>query len=161
MEHGHKTHDDLEGTQDDHAPEGVGKYVAVFVALCLLTALSFAVGNSHTLRVNAPAAMWAMMMAISCAKALMVILFFMHLKWEANWKYVLTVPASLMSVFLVIMLVPDVGNRTRHYSPDRWLYAATPGSGHGESGGEHTLHDPSPSLQSDENIDSPHATSPQ
>ena len=36
-------------------------------------------------------------------------LFFMHLIWEANWKYVLTFPAALMCVFLVLMLVPDVG----------------------------------------------------
>ena len=33
--------------------------------------------------------------------------------WEANWKYVLTIPASMMSIFLVLMLVPDIGRRTR------------------------------------------------
>ena len=48
-------------------------------------------------------------MAVSCTKAMLVILFFMHLKWEANWKWVLTVPASLMSMLLVLALVPDVG----------------------------------------------------
>lgn len=70
--------------------------------------------------------MWAAMMAVSVAKALLVMLFFMHLKWEANWKYVLTVPASMMSLFLVLMLVPDIGRRTRNYSDDRWLYSAEP-----------------------------------
>ena len=64
------------------------------------------------------------MMAVSCMKAYLVILFFMHLMWEANWKYVLTIPAVLMSVFLVVMLVPDIGMRTRHYTPQRQLYAA-------------------------------------
>ena len=39
----------------------------------------------------------AFMMAVSCTKAMLVIMFFMHLKWEANWKWVLTVPASVMS----------------------------------------------------------------
>ncbi len=53
------------------------------------------------------------MMAVSCSKAMLVILFFMHVKYEANWKYVLTIPASIMSVFLVLALVPDVGLRNR------------------------------------------------
>jgi cytochrome c oxidase subunit 4 len=112
---------------DKHASHGgLGIYMAVFVSLCILTLLSFLVGNSQTLRVKAPQVMWAAMMAVSCAKAMLVMLFFMHLKWEANWKYVLTVPASMMSLFLVMMLVPDVGRRTRTYSDDRWLHSATP-----------------------------------
>jgi cytochrome c oxidase subunit 4 len=48
----------------------------------------------------------------------------MHLKWEANWKYVLTIPASIMGLFLLVMLIPDIGNRTRRYSEIRWDKAA-------------------------------------
>ena len=62
------------------------------------------------------------MMAVSCTKAMLVILFFMHLKWEANWKWILTVPASMMSLLLVLALVPDVGLRfftTWHSGPSR------------------------------------------
>ena len=110
----------------DHGHGGVGKYVVVFIALCVLTAISFAVGNSESLRDNSPGTMWAMMMAVSCAKAMLVILFFMHMLWEANWKYVLTIPASMMSIFLLLMLVPDIGRRTDRYSEERWLYAAEP-----------------------------------
>jgi cytochrome c oxidase subunit 4 len=61
-------------------------------------------------------------MAVSCTKAMLVILYFMHLKWEANWKWVLTVPASLMSVLLVLALIPDVALRymdTWHSGPSR------------------------------------------
>jgi cytochrome c oxidase subunit 4 len=117
----------LGGTTDTHQGHGgLGVYVMVFLALCVLTLVSFLVGNSSVLRENAPGVMWAAMMAVSCAKAMLVMLFFMHLKWEANWKYVLTIPASMMSLFLVLMLVPDIGRRTRHYSDDRWLYAAEP-----------------------------------
>ena len=54
------------------------------------------------------------MMAVSCTKAMLVILFFMHVKYEANWKYVLTIPAGMMSMFLMLMLVPDVGMRMRN-----------------------------------------------
>ena len=110
----------------DHGHAGIGKYVLVFIALCVLTAVSFAVGNSESLRHNSPGTMWATMMAVSCAKAMLVILFFMHMLWEANWKYVLTIPASMMSIFLLLMLVPDIGRRTDRYSEERWLYSAKP-----------------------------------
>jgi len=110
----------------EHGHAGVGKYVAVFVVLCVLTAISFGVGNWENLRHNSPHTMWAMMMAVSCAKAMLVILFFMHMLWEANWKYVLTIPASMMSIFLLLMLVPDVGRRTDRYAEERWLHAAKP-----------------------------------
>src|SRR6186997_1191949 len=97
-------HDPHAHHHDDHAHAnhvGVGKYVMVFIALLVLTAISFAVGRSESLRDNSPGTMMAMMMAVSCAKAMLVILFFMHMLWEANWKYVLTIPASMMSLFLL------------------------------------------------------------
>lgn len=129
---------------EHHAPGGLGKYLAVFVALCVLTAISYAVGNSQTLRENSPGMMWAMMMAVSCAKALLVIMFFMHLMWEANWKYVLTIPASLMSIFLLLMLVPDIGRRTEKYADDRWLHAPVPQQPHGHSQAPAAFHEDRP-----------------
>ncbi len=110
---------------DDHDHGGIKKYLMVFVGLCILTAISFWLGNS-SIKVTAPRVAWAGMMAVSCGKALLVMLFFMHLIWEANWKYVLTIPASIMSIFLVLMLVPDVGLRTRAYNFNRLLHAAEP-----------------------------------
>jgi cytochrome c oxidase subunit 4 len=53
-----------------------------------------------------------------------VILFFMHVWWEANWKYVLTIPAAMMALFLGIMLIPDVGMRNRMVSQERALHMA-------------------------------------
>ena len=67
---------------------------------------------------------WAFMMAVSCTKAMLVVLFFMHVFWEANWKYVLTIPAAMMAIFLALMLVPDVGMRTRMVSHERALRMA-------------------------------------
>jgi cytochrome c oxidase subunit IV len=105
------------GHHEEHG--SLTTYLSVFVALLILTVLSFAVGNWQDLKVKAPGIVWAFMMAVSVSKALLVILFFMHLKWEANWKYVLTVPCCIMSVFLMLMLVPDVGRRTKHYTEER------------------------------------------
>lgn len=111
---------------DDHSSHGSFQtYMGVFGGLLVLTAISFWLGNS-SLKATMPASAWAGMMAVSCGKALLVILFFMHLKWEANWKYVLTIPAMMMSVFLVCMLIPDVGLRRNRYSEERVVRAAEP-----------------------------------
>lgn len=117
--HGHGAHD-----EDDHGHGGTGKYWLVFLALCVLTSASFFTVSEYWPFKATPSIGWAFMMAVSCTKAMLVILVFMHLLWEANWKYVLTIPAAMMSVFLVLMLVPDVGLRTRKYSEERVIFAA-------------------------------------
>lgn len=109
---------------EHHAPPGVGKYLAVFLALCVLTSASFFTYSDAWPFHDTPAVGWTFMMAVSCTKALLVILFFMHLKWEANWKWVLTIPATMMSIFLLLALVPDIGLRMRRYSEERAVRAA-------------------------------------
>lgn len=116
------THDTADGHHEDHG--GTSTYVAVAIALVFLTACSYwtytdfwPFGESIAIK-----RLW--MMAVSCTKAMLVILFFMHLKWEANWKWVLTVPMVIMSALLMLALVPDVGMRMRHASQERMIYAA-------------------------------------
>lgn len=105
---------------------GLGVYLAVFVALCLLTTMSFLTYSPYWPWRDEPQVGWAFMMAVSCTKALLVVLFFMHVLWEANWKYVLTIPAAMMAIFLTIMLVPDIGFRSRMVSQERLLHMARP-----------------------------------
>jgi cytochrome c oxidase subunit 4 len=123
-----------------HAHGGTGKYWAVFIALCVLTGFSFMTyfdfwHNAIPVQVSR-----AFMMAVSCTKALLVMAFFMHLLWEANWKYVLTIPAGMMSIFLILMLVPDVGCRYGTYTKDRLIHAADPRTSHGEHNGHGGAH---------------------
>ena len=113
---GHGGHDASHG--------GLGKYVLVFLALCGLTTMSFLTYSSFWPWRDQPQVGWTFMMAVSCTKAMLVILFFMHVFWEANWKYVLTIPAAMMAIFLALMLVPDVGLRNRMVSQERALYMA-------------------------------------
>ena len=117
-------HNDTSTSAHDEHHGGIGKYIAVFVALCFLTGASFFTCSDAWPFKSTPSIGWAFMMAVSCTKALLVILFFMHLLWEANWKYVLTIPAGMMSIFLVCMLIPDVGLRARRYSEERTVFAA-------------------------------------
>ncbi|HEV3003645.1 MAG TPA: cytochrome C oxidase subunit IV family protein [Pirellulales bacterium] len=128
----HASHLPTEGVHDHtHAVHGVGKYIAVFVALCFLTGCSFLTYSDLWPFHKTPEVAWVFMTAVSCTKAMLVILFFMHVKYEANWKYVLTIPASIMAIFLTLALVPDVGARVNglfgfggKYSAERREYAA-------------------------------------
>jgi cytochrome c oxidase subunit 4 len=107
-------------------------FFMVFLGLLVLTAISF---TSAIVFHGTPVVSWVIMMAISCLKALLVISFFMHLLWEANWKYVLTIPASIMSLLLLLALVPDIGQRVRRYSEERLRHAAV------QREEEHTEHE--------------------
>lgn len=118
--HGHGGHG-----HDDHGT-GLAKYIYVFIALCVLTGCSFFTYSSAWPFHEAPQVGWTFMMIVSCTKALLVILFFMHVKYEANWKYVLTIPCGCMAIFLACALVPDVGMRLRNTSPEAMLYLPTP-----------------------------------
>ena len=125
------THSTGHASHPEHASHGgIGKYIAVFVALCVLTGASFFTTSKLWPFHDSPYIGRAFMMAVSCTKAMLVILFFMHMLWEASWKYVLTIPAAMMSVFLVCMLIPDVGRRTLAYSEERKAAAAEPESQH-------------------------------
>lgn len=137
----HAAHAGAHG-HDDHG--GIGKYLYVTLALVLLSTGSFITTSSWWPFHDQPHVGWAFMMAISCCKALLVILFFMHVKYEANWKYVLTIPAAFMSIFLILMLIPDVGMRNRYASSERKLFMASPvqaDAGHAESASYDTHHD--------------------
>lgn len=114
----HDTHEEGHG--------GLKVYLAVFVALCVLTTMSFFTYSPFWPWRDEPQVGWAFMMAVSCTKAMLVVLFFMHVLWEANWKYVLTIPAAMMAIFLAIMLIPDIGFRSRMVSQERLLYMARP-----------------------------------
>jgi len=122
-------HDDAHAAEGHHSHGGIGKYIAVFFALCVLTSMSFWTSPESNFPIAWPfqgnvAVTRIFMLGVSCTKATLVILFFMHVLWEANWKYVLTIPAAMMSLFLMLMLVPDVGMRYRHASQERKLHAS-------------------------------------
>ena len=106
-----------EASQPEHHKSHRTVFVIVFVMLCILTALSFWIANSHLMENQLTG--WLAMMTVSVAKAFLVITFFMHLWWEKRWKYVLTIPAILMGALLVILLIPDVADRVSTYTQTR------------------------------------------
>jgi len=123
--HGQASHGSGHSAGDGHGQHGsMGVYMAVFFALLILSSVSFMTYFPFW-HENVPVfASRMFMLAIAMVKASLVMLIFMHLKWEAAWKYVLTIPTIFMAIFLMVALVPDIGYRTTRYSPERKHFAA-------------------------------------
>ena len=48
-------------------------------------------------------------LAVATAKALFVMMYFMHLKFEVNWKYVLLAPTTILAIGVPLAIIPDIG----------------------------------------------------
>ena len=81
-------------------------YLAVFIALCVFTAISVVTDVIH---IPSRAVLAVIVLAVAVAKALCVMAFFMHLKFERNWKYVLLAPTIILAMGIPLALLPDVG----------------------------------------------------
>ena len=97
----------------EHHESHAGTYFAVFLALCVFTGLSVVADLAHMANHNV---LSVIVLAIASAKALCVMLFFMHLKFERAWKYMLLVPTFILASALPFALMPDVG--MPYYTPE-------------------------------------------
>ena len=97
-------------------------YLAVFLALCFFTGLSvlFDVVDMKDKLIwgvfNGTVLLTFLVLAVAMAKALCVMAFFMHLKFEGNWKYLLLAPTIILACGLPLALLPDVG--VHYYTVD-------------------------------------------
>ncbi|MFN0195643.1 MAG: cytochrome C oxidase subunit IV family protein [Planctomycetaceae bacterium] len=82
------------------------KYGYVFAALCVFTLISALLDIVDVLPKGVVA---VAVLAVATAKALCVMAFFMHLKFEGRWKYVLLAPTTILAIGLPLALLPDVG----------------------------------------------------
>ena len=82
-----------------------GHYVLIFITLCVLTLLSIV---SDVVHIESKALVVVIVMAVAVAKSTCVALFFMHLKFERNWKYVLLAPTTILAIGLPLALLPDI-----------------------------------------------------
>ena len=51
----------------------------------------------------------AVVLAVATMKALCVLMYFMHLKFERAWKYLLLAPTIILALALPLSLRPDIG----------------------------------------------------
>ena len=112
----------------------------IFAVLVVLTAVSWLADKMQASL--SLMSISVIVMFVSVCKASLVVAFFMHFKYEGNWKYVLTIPPLIMAVWVMVALVPDVGRRLRREDP--WKYPAVPAAaeapatpGHAAGGSGH------------------------
>jgi cytochrome c oxidase subunit 4 len=79
-------------------------YFAIFIALCICTALSVIFDVVEI----TPLLLVFLVLAVAVAKSLFVLTFFMHLKFEGRWKFIILAPTSILAMGLMIALAPDM-----------------------------------------------------
>lgn len=83
-------------------------YKVIFILLIIFTLLSWIADEAQEFIPNM-GVLAVIVLAIATAKALCVMLYFMHLKFERNWKYVLLAPTFILACGLPLALLPDIG----------------------------------------------------
>jgi cytochrome c oxidase subunit 4 len=122
MSDDHSTHPAAEhAAHDEHHPHV--NYWYIFYALCVLTGLSIVadVARENSTLVNLTGTHYAailtcfVVLAVATAKALFVMLYFMHLKFEGKWKFVLLTPTIVLAMAIPAALMPDIGSHYYDY----------------------------------------------
>lgn len=110
---------------DEHAPSGEHaehdahsvNYWAIFGILSVLTVVSVVadlLGDFGAIK-NAIGAMSMkfvvgfIVLTVACFKATFVMLYFMHLKFEGKWKFVLLAPTMVLALAMVAALSAEIG----------------------------------------------------
>ena len=87
-------------TVESHAP-----YIRIWFILAVLTGVEYF--YALIFKDHFPILVLGLV-SLALVKAGMVGWFFMHLKFERKWVYILIIPACVMAVFLTLALCPDM-----------------------------------------------------
>jgi caa(3)-type oxidase subunit IV len=97
-----------------HGPVDIKPYITVFVALSVFTVVSFVVNkfvNDGTLTTTMG---FILILGVAIIKALLVVMIFMHLKWDWGRLYFMIIPALILAPMLVFALLPDIVMYWKH-----------------------------------------------
>jgi cytochrome c oxidase subunit IV len=89
----------------EHATEAHAPYLKVWAALAVLTVIEYYYASTFKhffLILLGGLLFWAVI------KAGLVGWYFMHLKFEGNWVYILIIPAFVFATILILALCPDM-----------------------------------------------------
>lgn len=90
----------------EHQESHGGVYLVIFFVLCCLTAVSWVADLVH---LPNRGLLVAIVLGVATAKALCVMMYFMHLKFERAWKYLLLAPTFVLAAGMMVALMPDIG----------------------------------------------------
>lgn len=94
---------------DDHGP----LFTKVLWALLALTVITVWVSRIHL----GTAGNIALGLAVACVKATLVVMIFMHLKWEKRWWLGMVLFPAVLVAIIIFSNFPDTGLNKDHLSP--------------------------------------------
>lgn len=139
-------------------------YTAIFGLLCVCTVLSICFDLLKE-SMSRPVLI-VLILGVAVCKASFVLLYFMHIKFETAWKYVLLAPTAVLATALPFALAPDIAFHYYNVIVPQGLIAAedihatqadpdNPTSVHGSL--EHTMGDTGPKHEKPGSDHKPHA----
>lgn len=99
---------DAHGEHAEHHPTNVKAYFVVFVALCVVTTISFFANFLVRQHVISPFTSFIIILSVAVFKATLVAMYFMHLMIDWKKVYILIIPTLVLGPLLVIVLLPDI-----------------------------------------------------
>ena len=149
------THDATASAEHvDHAEHPHVNYQFIFIMLCICTLVSMVLDFVPMSR----SVVAVLAMAIAVAKAQFVMRFFMHLKFEGRWKYVLLLPTAILACGLPLALAPDIAlHYYRTERPEAVVlnhgdHGSEHATGHGVSHDRHDEHVPAHELKAEDGV---------
>jgi cytochrome c oxidase subunit 4 len=92
---------------EHHGPD-LRLYLTVAAALAVFTASSFAVNALVRSGHFSGELGFVLILGVAIAKAVLVGMFFMHLKFDWGNVYFIIVPISILGVTMMVVLLPDI-----------------------------------------------------
>jgi caa(3)-type oxidase subunit IV len=93
---------------EGHAGSGVVPYLVIFGALAVFTLLSFVFNFLVREKHIGEHTGFTLILGVAVCKAVLVAMFFMHLKFDWPRFYFIIVPVLILGTMMVIVLLPDI-----------------------------------------------------
>ena len=94
--------------QHEHSQSHVRIYLKVFVALLVFTILEYFYAKFASRFQFHIALLILGLMSLAIIKAALVGMYFMHLKFEGRWVYLMLIPAGILALVFITALTPDI-----------------------------------------------------
>jgi cytochrome c oxidase subunit 4 len=90
--------------QEQHGPSLFRLYMIVAAILAVCTLMSFVFNQTVSIKVLA----FVLILSVAIIKAVLVAMYFMHLKWDWKVLYFLIIPAFILGTMMMMVLLPDI-----------------------------------------------------
>jgi caa(3)-type oxidase subunit IV len=97
-------------SEEAHHGPNVKAYLVIFVCLAVFTLVSFVANYAAAKEQEwiTPGISFVIILGVAVVKAILVAMFFMHLKWDWGRVFFMIVPVLVLGTMMMIVLLPDI-----------------------------------------------------